>query len=312
MIYKFLSALFFTFISFSLYASDGVSLYKQGKYSESFESLSSDPQKHGNFYLGVMSYLGKGTDRSLENALEYWSTGWNNRDERSGISLALHLLTSKNLDTSKKGIQILTEVAESGSLNAQYELAKVLFKKSSHHFNLEESFVWFEKAAQQGKMEAQANLGLMYYYGDGIEKDLTKSEFWYTKSAEQGFANAQYALGVLLSSTNQDLAISWLSKAAEAGHIESALTLGDFFQQSAMDYESALFWFNKARDNGSDEAELPIAILNYNSKDPITRQQGLNSLHKCNMAGNKKCLNVLLSIFMKRSFMAQKDLLLKY
>lgn len=285
-------------LSSNLFAGEGVDLYKSGNYKQSFDMLSNNPEKSSNFYLGVMSFLGRGTPANINKAIDFWAMGWENKDEKSGISLALHLLSSKD----PSGITLLTNVADSGSMNAQYELGKAFYNQKSSHFNLKSALFWFTQAGNQGKKEAQANLGLMYYYGDGADKDLELSKSWYTKSANQGFQNAQYALGVLLSKTDKDKAVYWLKKAANQGHIESALTLGDFYQQSETDPSMSIKWFAKAYELGSQDALLPLGILKYSSKDKKTKDDGFLLLNKCNINGNKQCLDVLLRIFMNKRF----------
>lgn len=295
-------------LSTTALAGLGTDQYNAQQYKQSFTTLSTTPEKSSNFYLGVMSFLGKGTDRNILQAIEFWKKGWINKDEKSGISLALHLISSKD----PKGINILTQVATDGSKNAQFELGKVFYNNKSPQYDLKKALHWFTQSSKQGKKEAQANLGLMYYYGEGTEKNLESSEFWYTKSAESGFENAQYALGILLSTSNKDKALFWLEKAADNGHIEAALTLADFYQQSKNDTETAIYWFSKAYNMGSIDAMLPLGILKYSSSNKTMIAEGFSLINQCNMSGNKQCLDVLIRIFMKKQFDKQQALIANF
>lgn len=296
--------LFFTTLTLSLntLALTGIELFKDKKYTQAYTKLINQPEPGSFFYLGVMNFLGKGTDVNLNKAVDYWSKGWSNADEKSGITLGLHFL--KDTKNPKKGIQILTEVSNTkNSMNAQYELAKFFGNQNSELFDLQKSFTWFKKAAMNNKVEAQASLGLMFYYGDGVEKDLEKSKFWYQKSAEAGFENSQYALGVLLFKDDIQQSVFWLTNAAKQNHIEAIMTLADYYHREENNTDESIFWFSKALGLGNDDAILPLGILLYSSKDKVKHEKGLSMISKCTVQGNKDCMAVLLDIFMHNRYL---------
>ena len=53
------------------------------------------------------------------------------------------------------------------------------------------------KLAESGDVEAQFNLGDMYLNGWGVSQNYTEAAKWYRKAAEQGFAGAQVNLGYM-------------------------------------------------------------------------------------------------------------------
>jgi TPR repeat protein len=53
------------------------------------------------------------------------------------------------------------------------------------------------EAAEQGDADAQYNLGNCYILGMGVAQDKAKAAEWYRKAAEQGHEGAQKRLDVL-------------------------------------------------------------------------------------------------------------------
>ena len=76
------------------------------------------------------------------------------------------------------------------------------------------------KAAESGDVEAQWNLGVAYANGDGIEENDEEALKWFLLAAELGYAEAQDTLGFLYSSGHgvpQDFeeALKWYQLAAD-------------------------------------------------------------------------------------------------
>ena len=89
----------------------------------------------------------------------------------------------------------------------------------------------FEKS-DNCKMHAAYDLAMAYHYGEGKEENFAKALELYHLAAENGLDYAMLALGKLF----QD---------------------GDIVQE---DHESALYWYEKARDAGNEEADRYIKI----------------------------------------------------
>lgn len=89
--------------------------------------------------------------------------------------------------------------------------------------------------------------------------------------AEQGDVSAQYDLGIMLEYCGTSEALSWLSKAAEQGHLKAQCNLGRICYRIGKRYNKedyfykAFYWFRKAAE----------------SNDP----QALNGLGKCYLHG---------------------------
>lgn len=91
-------------------------------------------------------------------------------------------------------IKALTEDAEQGDVEAQYNLGAMYAVGDGIEQDDAKAVVWFQKAADQGDASAPYNLGIMYDHGRGVEKDDRQAAKWYRKAAEQGVAYAQYNL----------------------------------------------------------------------------------------------------------------------
>lgn len=113
--------------------------------------------------------------------------------------------------TAPDPIQAVTQLAEEGNVQAQYELAGLCCNKEP--------------------------------------KDYRKAVHWYMKAAEQGHLDAQYLLIKEYSSflTNRDYEQlkQWLHVKAEEGIVQAKFYLGELYFQLS-DYEQALYWYRLA------------------------------------------------------------------
>jgi len=151
----------------------------------------------------------------------------------------------------KSELDKLTEWAEQGDAQSQFELGEMYYYGDGVAKDFEEAFKWYRKAAEQGnraakkalsdaadqgQAQAQYNLGLVYASGHGVSKDLEQAVKWYRKAADQGDAKAQSLLVEIDSGyTDDDLfglayaggdggtkdkaeRVKWLRKAADQGN----------------------------------------------------------------------------------------------
>jgi hypothetical protein len=56
--------------------------------------------------------------------------------------------------------------------------------------NLDESLMWFRKAAEQGEPYAQGCMGVMYAVGEGVPQDLVQAYVWLLQAQAGGDADA--------------------------------------------------------------------------------------------------------------------------
>ena len=155
-----------------------------------------------------------------------------------------------------KTIQMLTNDACSGDLEAQFELAQRYAVGNGVGQNDTEAARWYRKAADQDYADAQFELARCYDTGKGVRKSFADAAKWYRLAAEQGHAEAQCELGRCYTK----------GKGVKA------------------DYNEAEKWFSAAFDQGyfateSDFAELN-ALLEKSFRDGTLKYKGLERLEK--------------------------------
>lgn len=80
--------------------------------------------------------------------------------------------------SAQQMIERLTDLANSGDLNAQVQLAKLFGEGANTNIDLHESFVWYEKAARSGHEYSALMLGFYYCRGLGTKMDVVKANYW--------------------------------------------------------------------------------------------------------------------------------------
>ena len=158
----------------------------------------------------------------------------------------------------------LRKAAESGDIEAQYELGTRLYYGNECDLNNIEAVKWFRKAAEQGYTKAQYLLGQSLVLGMGCEKNKEEAEKWLRKAAEQGHAKARdYLNYLLMEQTSQDKSnnnylIYQLRKAAEEGDVEVQYELGArlyYGNKCNVNNEEAVKWFRKAAEQNHTKAQ---------------------------------------------------------
>lgn len=87
---------------------------------------------------------------------------------------------------SEERLQGLYGKAESGDVEAQYELGWRHAVGSGFDMDDDEALKWVRMAAENGHRLAQNNMGARHMSGDGVEKDLVEAYVWFYKAASQG------------------------------------------------------------------------------------------------------------------------------
>ena len=166
-------------------------------------------------------------------------------------------------NNNRDSIDELRKAAESGDIEAQYELGTRLYYGNKCNVNNVEAVKWFRKAAEQGYTKAQYLLGQSLVLGMGCEKNKEEAEKWFRKAAEQGHAKARDYLDYLLmeqtpqDKNNNNYLIYQLRKAAEEGDVEVQYELGArlyYGNKCNVNNEEAVKWFRKAAEQGHIKA----------------------------------------------------------
>ena len=157
----------------------------------------------------------------------------------------------------------LTKAAEQNDVNAQYNLASIYLQDKNDPEDMEKGLHWMEKAANLNHIDAQLVLWYMFLFE---KEDTEQAIFWLTKAAEQGDAEAQNELALTyLQDENipKDIenAFFWMEKAAQQNHIKSQFLLGVMFLHEKNDTELAIPWLTKAAEQGDEDAIILLKEL---------------------------------------------------
>lgn len=204
------------------------------------------------------------------------------------------------LDGLKKGVtqglvaQLYKKV-ESGDKDAMAKLGTMLLKGENVEANPTEAYRILKMGADLGEPVALNNVGACFEYGAGVEKNLDSALQYYQKAAaagyEQGKKNAnrvqqildqdptrsltskaengdieaQAELGVRYTKgidveQNHQLAIKWLTPAAQANHLGAQFYLGRLYAEEMNLPSEGLTWLEKASDSGYADAQAKMGI----------------------------------------------------
>jgi len=169
-------------------------------------------------------------------------------------------IASKNYERAaeefKKG-------ADMDDADCQYKLAELCFDHKTELLTKKEALAMLEKAANQDHLKSQMKLGEMYQLGLGymdemidenspyLDSDYPRAIYWYTEAAETyDEAKAMYELGNIYSILEEfDTALAWYQKAYEEGYEEA---LKDITLLTAEDDD----YDDEDDDNDEDETSV--------------------------------------------------------
>ncbi|SBR48050.1 tetratricopeptide repeat protein [Halomonas sp. HL-93] len=172
----------------------------------------------------------------------------------------------------------LEQAAEAGDVEAMYYLGEV--NRLRHMGMNQAALEWYHQAAQHGDPHAMLRLfdGGACELGDvcpenGDDWPQEALELTLPK-AEAGDAEAMaelYDIYYYVKEPDEDEAMKWLRRAAEAGHVESMNLLGEIARNDEEDYsndterlEAAEVWFRKAAAGGYAPSMNNLAsVLNH-------------------------------------------------
>ncbi|KAI8089695.1 uncharacterized protein BX664DRAFT_280833 [Halteromyces radiatus] len=183
---------------------------------------------------------------------------------RVGVCYELGLGTRRD---NARAIQFYRKAANLGDPSAMYKLAMILLRGLlGQHKHPKEGISWLKRAAPLANAyhpEILHELGLAYEK-EGIPSVIPDQDYareLLTKAARFGYAPSQYRLGLAYENGMMQCpidarrSIAWYGKAAEQGHLESALALSGWYLTGAegilpQNDMEAYLWAKKAADRG--------------------------------------------------------------
>jgi len=107
-----------------------------------------------------------------------------------------------------------------------------------------------KQKAKEGDAEAQYDLALAFLYNKNMGEGLS----YLTKAADQGHVDAQFHLARIYEGGmyNYEEAVKWYVKAAEQGHIRAQTNLAQMYHKGngvTQNCKEAFKWFGRAANN---------------------------------------------------------------
>ena len=96
-----------------------------------------------------------------------------------------------------------------------------------------DAVVMYQRAVELGAVEGAFGLGTMYAKGEGVEQDHARAVEWITKAADGGHGEAALMLGEAYLSgdlglaADREQAIAWMERGAAAGYTPAANRLAE-------------------------------------------------------------------------------------
>lgn len=264
------------------------------KAFEWFQKAANQNDGLGLLNLANCYEKGLGVDRDIKKAADYYEKSANTGNVKAMSIISRMYLNGEGVAANRsKALYWQESLAFKGDKNAKLLM---ITNKSAVHEKvimtsqeanqlgemslLAKDYDWaiycFERAIELGGNEqAEFNLGKMYYTGEGVTK-------------------------------NYAMAVSYLSKIAEAGNPTAQEYMGYIYEKGDTSYginpdvNKQMYWYEKAAQNGDVNAQLKLANA-YNAglgvkKDP---KKSFDYYYKAAEKGNQDAIKVIVSRYAK-------------
>jgi TPR repeat protein len=159
-----------------------------------------------------------------------------------------------SINSKDVALEYYIKAAKQGHPQAQLKLVELTSNDDAA------SFEWLLAAAQQVEdAEAFFKVGRCYHDGKGCAKDIDESVIWYRKAANLGHARAQYVLATLLETRDMDESNKWYEEAANQGIPEAQIAVG--LKMKSVNLQQSISWLEKAASKKNPSACLELAKL---------------------------------------------------
>ena len=166
----------------------------------------------------------------------------------------------------------MERLAESGNMDAQYLVGKLLRDGPLLIPDTMKARYWFEQAAAQGHVTAQYALGKLLLSDDVEVRNLQEGLRWLRTAAENGSHYAAYRLGKeylrgKIVGKDTDKAVDYLVQSAEGGNQYAQYVLGKLYLQGkevGQDQDAAEYWLTQSARQGDFYAQF---LLDHHQRD---------------------------------------------
>lgn len=201
------------------------------------------------------------------------------------LAIGLNIATLSYAETVD--ISAVTSLAQSGDVQAQYELGLAYL----HGEGVKEDYLlakqWLEQSANANFADAQTAIGEMYFKGIGVEQDYQQAKIWFEKSAKQGNPYAEHYLGMMyLGGLGVEYkpkqAEYWFKRAVKQDLAEAKFALGELYFYShvykvktKMTKKEILSLYQQSAEQGFAPAQYKLGIF-YQTGIMSSKSQKIN------------------------------------
>ncbi|MDL2207258.1 sel1 repeat family protein [Desulfovibrio sp. OttesenSCG-928-M16] len=181
-----------------------------------------------------------------------------------------------------KALEWYTKAANAGDRDAWMSLGVCYEIGIGTTADPDKALAAYTRSASLGFHPAQYKLADMYLKGRGVARDESKGFDYLNKAAEGRESAAMFDMGVVLGDglfgrkAEPEKARQWFTKAAEAGHAQSILSLADMLkngQGGKANPEEALRWYLIGQKGGMSGEPLDAVIAELRDKLPVAKSR---------------------------------------
>jgi len=187
-----------------------------------------------------------------------------------------------------------------GTAQYQYQVGRCLYEGWGTAIDLKTAFQFFFKAAEQGHPESMLFVAKAYWDGVGVVVDRERAATYFKDAIslfEEGVAlddsRHQYNLAECYEhgwgvSVDSDAMLDFYMKAAEAGHKDAQVKMGQFCRDGCYvqrDLTLAVYWFQLAARQGEEEALYQLGLLKKEGARDIT-ETAIDLFKRAYLKGN--------------------------
>lgn len=237
-------------------------------------ALQSNP--YAEYKLAKMYEIGEGTEKDSRFAENYYKRAYwhfeemlnEDSDDHLLYRLAMMSLNGQGTEINKvKGQEYLEQAAESGNINAKYQLAKFKIETGDVK-EIKDAILLLKEAADKGKNQmAQYVLGKIFTDGEKyqIETDMRTGIHYLELAVKQENKYAAYSLGKIYADVNgeyfsKEKAVFYLQKSDLKENPYAQYTLGKLYLELGTDSEKekGIFYLEQAAQKEFEPAQYKL------------------------------------------------------
>lgn len=246
-----------------------------------FDVSDIDTESATRIVAGLRRILDQGDAQALATLRKNVNALFNNITEKTEQT------TQQEEKPQTQGIALLKTLAENKA-ETEKKLVNEKIKNAvfvDQSATSEKQFSQYFEAANSGEVDAQFQLGKMYIVGVHTTKDMDEGVHWITIAAEKGHASAVAYMALWREDLRSDafnstVAISWLRESGRNWDIDAIFNLAFLYETGRgveKNFKKAMQWYSFAASEGHAEAKRRAANLKQGGGVDVKENIGNNA-----------------------------------